>query len=54
MIDKKILEIIACPKCKGDLIYDEKKDRLICSNCKLAFPVKEGIPILIIEEAEKI
>ncbi len=54
MIDKKLLDIIACPKCKGDFIYDEDKDRLICKNCKLAFPIKEGIPILIIEEAEKL
>jgi len=54
MIDKKLLEILACPKCKGDLEYDEKNDRLICKKCKLAYPIKDGIPIMLIEEAEKI
>ena len=54
MIDKKLLKILACPKCKGDLEYDEKKDRLMCKKCKLAYPIKDGIPIMLIEEAEKI
>jgi len=54
MIDKELLKILACPKCKGDLKYDEKNDRLICEKCKLAYPIKDGIPVLLIEEAEKI
>jgi len=54
MIDKKLLKILACPKCKGDLKYDEKNDRLICEKCKLAYPIKDGIPVMLIEEAEKI
>uniref|UniRef100_A0A7C4U6M9 UPF0434 protein ENV67_02490 n=1 Tax=candidate division WOR-3 bacterium TaxID=2052148 RepID=A0A7C4U6M9_UNCW3 len=53
-MEKKLLDIIACPKCKGDLFYDEKKDILICKKCSLAYPVKDGIPILIIEEAKEI
>jgi len=54
MIDKELLKILACPKCKGDLKYDEKNDKLICEKCKLAYPIKDGIPVLLIEEAEKI
>jgi len=54
MIDKELLKILACPKCKGDLKYDEKNERLICENCKLAYPIKDGIPVMLIEEAEKI
>ncbi|HDI83035.1 Trm112 family protein [bacterium] len=54
MIDKELLKILACPKCKGDLKYDEKNDRLICEKCKLAYPIKDGIPVMLIEEAEKI
>ncbi len=54
MVDKKLLEILACPKCKGELIYDKKKERLICKKCRLAYPIKDGIPIMLIEEAEKI
>jgi len=54
MIDKELLKILACPKCKGDLKYDEKNDKLICEKCRLAYPIKDGIPVLLIEEAEKI
>ena len=54
MIDKELLKILACPKCKGDLKYDEKNQRLICEKCKLAYPIKDGIPVMLIEEAEKI
>lgn len=54
MVDKKLLEILACPKCKGELVYDKAKERLICKHCKLAYPIKNGIPVMLIEEAEKI
>jgi len=53
MLSKELLEILACPKCKGDLIYDEENQRLICENCRLRYPIKDDIPIMIIEEAEK-
>ena len=54
MIDKELLKILACPRCKGDLKYDEKNDRLICEKCRLAYPIKDGIPVMLIEEAEHI
>lgn len=50
-IDKELLEILACPKCKGDLILTEKEDGLICNKCEKVYPIKEEIPILLIEEA---
>ncbi|MBA7600562.1 hypothetical protein ES703_07620 [subsurface metagenome] len=53
-MDKKLLDILACPKCKGDLEYDEKNQKLICRKCKLAYPIKEGIPVMLIDEADKI
>jgi len=53
MLSKELLEILACPKCKGDLIYDEENQWLICENCRLRYPIKDDIPIMIIEEAEK-
>ena len=53
MLDKQLLEIIACPKCKGDLEYDKKNDKLICNACRLKYLVKEDIPIMLIDEAEK-
>lgn len=53
MIKKELLEILACPKCKGDLEYDQDNNRLICHVCKLRYPIKEDIPIMLIDEAEK-
>ena len=50
MLDEKLLEILACPKCKGDLEY--KEDRLICHPCALAYPIRDDIPIMLIDEAE--
>jgi uncharacterized protein YbaR (Trm112 family) len=52
MLDKKILDFIVCPQCKGDLKLEE--EFLICQNCKLKYPIKDDIPILLIEEAQKI
>ncbi|HOK03103.1 MAG TPA: Trm112 family protein [Spirochaetota bacterium] len=53
MIDTKLLDILACPSCKGDLEYDARNQKLICTECGLRYPVKEGIPILLVDEAEK-
>lgn len=53
-IDKELLEIIVCPKCKTDLLYDEKRDVLICKVCSVYYPIREDIPILLIEEAQPI
>ncbi|MEW6109022.1 MAG: Trm112 family protein [Nitrospirota bacterium] len=50
-INKELLDILACPKCKGDVVLAEKEDGLICKKCKLVYPVKEGIPIMLVEEA---
>ena len=52
MVAKELLEILACPKCKGDLEYNEQDDKLICPNCRLIFRVEEDIPIMLIDEAE--
>ena len=51
MLSKEILEILACPKCKGDLTYDEERNILICLKCKVYYPIEEDIPILLIESA---
>ncbi len=53
MIDEALLEILACPKCKGDLEYDREDDKLICNACRLKFRVEDDIPIMLIDEAEK-
>ena len=53
-IDKELLDILACPKCKGDIRLTEKGDGLICDACKLMYPIKDGIPVMLIDEAVKI
>jgi hypothetical protein len=52
MIDPKLLEILACPKCKGELDYQET--RLVCHACGLAYPIRDDLPIMLIDEAEKL
>jgi len=54
MLDKKLLEILVCPKCKGELEYDRKNNRLICHHCKLAYTIKDDIPIMLIEKAKRL
>ncbi len=51
MIKKELLDILACPKCKGPLKLTEKKDGLICETCKLVYEIRDDIPIMLIDEA---
>jgi len=52
MLDPKLLEILACPKCKGDLEYKEEENQLICHECRLIYEIKDDIPIMLIDEAK--
>ncbi|WP_457600232.1 Trm112 family protein [Hydrogenivirga sp.] len=47
MLDEKLLGVLACPVCKGELSYDREKDVLICNSCGVYYEVKEGIPVLL-------
>lgn len=53
-MNKALLEILACPNCKGKLIYNSKDNELICRFDKLAFPIRDDIPVMLIDEARKI
>ena len=53
-MDKKLLEILICPKCKGKLEYDKKSKELICQQDALAYPIRDGIPVMLEDEARKI
>ncbi|MBI4837678.1 MAG: Trm112 family protein [Nitrospirae bacterium] len=53
-IKKELLEILACPKCKGDIKADELRDGIICEKCSLRYHIKDDIPVMLIEEAEGI
>lgn len=50
-ISKELLEILACPKCKGEVLLTEKQDGLVCNACKLMYPIKDDIPVMLIDEA---
>jgi D-glycero-D-manno-heptose 1,7-bisphosphate phosphatase len=50
-LNKELLEILACPKCKGDIVLSKKGDGLICKSCKLVYPIKDDIPVMLIDEA---
>ncbi|MFQ5543269.1 MAG: Trm112 family protein [Nitrospiria bacterium] len=53
-IRKNLLEILACPKCKGDIHLSEKEDGLSCFECKLFYPIRDDIPVMLIDEATAI
>ncbi|MBL8712152.1 MAG: Trm112 family protein [Alphaproteobacteria bacterium] len=52
--DPKLLEILVCPLTKAPLEYDDAKQELISRQAKLAFPIREGIPIMLVDEARKL
>jgi uncharacterized protein YbaR (Trm112 family) len=53
-MDAKLLDILVCPICKGPLIYPKPGQELVCKADRLAFPVREGIPVMIEDEARKL
>jgi uncharacterized protein YbaR (Trm112 family) len=53
-VSKELLDILACPKCKGDIYLNDKGDGLICDRCCLMYEIKDDIPIMLIEEAKPI
>ncbi len=50
-ISRELLEILVCPKCRGEIILTEKEDGLVCHACKLVYAIRDEIPIMLIEEA---
>ena len=54
MIDKNLLDILACPLCKSPLRYDKNKQELICRADRLAFPIRDDIPVMLEDEAREL
>lgn len=50
-VSQKLLDILVCPKCKGDLVLTEPGDGLICNPCRLKYAIRDDIPIMLIDEA---
>ncbi len=53
MISKELLDILACPKCKGPVYLTDEKSGLVCEKCQLVYEIKEDIPVMLIDEAKK-
>jgi uncharacterized protein YbaR (Trm112 family) len=53
-MDAKLLDILVCPLCKGPLIYKKAEQELICKPCRLAYQIKDDIPVMLEEEARKL
>jgi hypothetical protein len=51
-LDAELLEILVCPKCRGELEYVERESELRCPHCRLRYRVEDDIPVLLIDEAE--
>ena len=54
MISKELLEILACPKCKGPVTLTERNNGLVCNSCRLLYEIRDDIPVMLIDEAKKI
>jgi uncharacterized protein YbaR (Trm112 family) len=54
ILDPKMLEILVCPHSKQSLVFDEAAQELVCTKSKLAYPVRDGVPILLISEAREL
>ena len=50
-MDAKLLEILVCPVCKGPLVHDKSRQELICKGDRLAYPIKDDIPVMLEQEA---
>ena len=53
-MDSKLLEILVCPLCKGPLVHQRERQELICKADRLAFPLRDGIPVMLEEEARRL
>jgi len=54
MIDEELLKILACPKCKQAVHYNDAKNGLLCDSCKLQYPIRDDIPVMLIDEAKSL
>lgn len=50
-MNEKLLELVVCPSCQGKLKYEKEKNRLECLSEQLAYPIEQGIPVLLVEQA---
>jgi uncharacterized protein YbaR (Trm112 family) len=54
MASSQSLDILACPVCKGKLAQQDDSSSLLCKQCNLTFPIRDGIPVMLVDEAQRI
>lgn len=52
-LDRDLLDVLICPDCHGDVEYKERRQLIICTACGLQYPVRDGIPVMLVEEATR-
>jgi len=52
MLQDWLLDLLRCPRCKGELRYETEPESLVCPACAVRYPVRDGIPVLLLDEAE--
>jgi uncharacterized protein YbaR (Trm112 family) len=53
-IQRELLEILACPRCKGPVVLSDREDGLVCRACGLVYPVRDDIPVMLVDEAVRV
>ena len=54
MVNKDLLDILACPECKGKVVLGDDETYLVCNTCRLRYPIEDDIPIMLVDRAEKL
>lgn len=54
MIKKELLEVLACPKCKGDIRVSKDEKHIVCDKCRLLYEIREEIPVMLADEAKQV
>lgn len=52
-LDERLLEILVCPECRGSLEHKERRHVVVCTSCGLRYPVRDSIPVMLVEEATR-
>lgn len=52
-VDRKLIDLLVCPACRGSIEYKDRRNLIICMSCGLQYPVRDGIPVMLVEEAAK-
>jgi len=54
MVKKELLDVLACPKCKGDIRVSKDENCIVCDSCRLLYEIKEDIPVMLVDEAKQV